>query len=89
MGNEKAWRFWYSYFNLCQHHLTAEESAEFPNELPDTALCMLVERYYDKLIGLEVSHNSRLAFQVLSDFLMTCGAKMTDDIKIHILKNSR
>lgn len=89
MGNEKAWEFWDRFFDLCHDHLTDEEVYKYPENLPNEILCILVERCYKELIGLAFLQKSRLSFQVLGYFLMSYGAKMTEDVKKLILKNSQ
>ncbi len=91
-------------FNLCQDHITSKEDKKYSkiskldNRYPSKRLiekfqiilfCKLVERCYDELIEMALTKNSRLAFQVLGYFLLTYGAKMTDDLKLLILENSR
>ena len=93
MGNEKAWDFWHDFFSLCQDHKTSEEYEKYPSKLPKKLrsylICKLVERCYDEIVGMALTKNSRLAFQVLGYFLLSYGAKMTEDVRILILKNSR
>ncbi len=104
LGNNKADVYFYDFFNLCQDHITSEEDKEYSKISADDKkdftskklqkylpilFCKLVERCYDELIEMALSKDSRFAFQVLGYFLMSDGSKMTDDLKLLILENSR
>lgn len=89
MGNEKAWKIWGRYFDLCYDNLTQFEYKQYSTKLPKNLIRKLAERCYNEMIGMVITQKSRLAFQVLGYFLLSYGAKMTEDVKILILKNSR
>lgn len=95
MGNKEAETTWDLYMSLLQDQITDEEYERlFPEnflgdfKFPDMSAKGLIDRCYNELVDLVSKQNSRLAYQVLGVFLMKFRGRMTQDIRILILKNS-
>ena len=96
MGNKEAETTWDHYMSLLQSQITVEEYEKLYPEhflgdfrFPDIFAKELIDRCYNKLVGLASKRKSRLAYQVLGVFLMKFGGRMTQDVRRLILKNSK
>lgn len=88
LGNDLAMDFFFNYIKILSDYLTSEEKEQYPKETPDYLQKILIERSYEHLIDDAHRQKSRLAFIVLGDFVMSYGAKMTEDLKQLILEYS-
>jgi hypothetical protein len=88
MGNKRAEIFWWEFFQILLEHLTDEERAKHPVGLPRSLIKGLINSNYEELVQYTNRQNSRLTFQVLGVLLMEYGAKMTEGVRMLILKHS-
>ncbi|MFX1458876.1 MAG: hypothetical protein ACFFBT_05355 [Promethearchaeota archaeon] len=88
MGNSEADMFEFEFIEIMNDHLTPEEIKIYSKDIPDSMDKILIERAYEKLIIHAYSKNSRLAFLVLGQFLMSFQGKMDVDLKKVILECS-
>jgi len=91
--DDGSWSYLDKFEQLIEDHLTPNDNARMKAGFKLLEYEILrrevIERCYDELVELAHQQDSRLAFQVLSYFLMDDGVKMTNDVKKLILKHSR
>lgn len=88
LGNDDAMECYYKYTGIIIDHLPESICEVYHEGIPDEVYQQLIEKYYGQLVECAHKHKSRLAFFVLGEFLMSHGAKLTEDLKQKILKYS-
>jgi len=105
MGNEATQHYYYKFEEIMKNCINPEDMEEYDREsrrLIDMGSPKeerrtfhrkfngrLINRCYNELYQYVNKINSRFAFHALGVIILEYGAKMTDDIKTLILKNSR
>lgn len=90
-GNDLACDYEWDYINLMNESLSHEELDEIGKDLFDNynTTREIINRCYDIFISYAYMRKSRLAFQVLGQFLMDYGGKLNNGLKKIILQNSK
>ena len=88
MGNEETWKYDDIYSGICVDY---QKDGEYKwlDKLPrGLSWRILVDRAFDEIVDFVIKERSRMAYQALGVFLMSCGAKIPKRLRNLILAQS-